>query len=87
MTLSLSGERSVAAGSHAHPLRALITWFAQANAARARRTALQSLMSMDDAQLRDIGLSHADIIEAMSASRGRTSGMVLNAARARSARS
>lgn len=85
MALSLSGERSVAAGSHVHPLRALIAWFAQAKAARARRTALRNLLAMDPARLRDLGITHADIADAMSAASGRTPGMVLNAARARSA--
>lgn len=86
MALSLPGERSVAAGSHVNPFRALIAWFAQAKAARARRTALLSLLELDSARLRDLGITQADIADAMAAGQGRTAGMVLSAARARSAR-
>lgn len=86
MALSLPGERSVAAGSHASPLRAFFVWFAQAKAGRARRAALQSLLGLDAARLRDLGITEQDVAEAMSAGNGRTSGMILNAARARNAR-
>lgn len=86
MALSLPGERSVAAGSHVNPFRALITWLAQAKAARARRTALLALLELDDVRLRDLGITRADIADAMAARQGRTAGMVMGAARARSAR-
>ena len=86
MALSLPGERSVAAGSHVNPIRALVTWFARATAIRRRRTALKSLLDLDAARLRDLGITEQDIAEAMVARNGRTPGMVLNAARARNAR-
>lgn len=86
MALSLPGERSVAAGSHVNPIRALVTWFAQALANRTRRTALKGLLDLDAARLRDLGITQEDVAEAMAARNGRTSGMVLNAARARNAR-
>ena len=86
MALSLPGERSVAAGSHVNPIRALIAWFAQAMTARTRRTALVSLLELDQAQLRDLGITAQDVVEAMHARNGRTASMVLNAARARNAR-
>ena len=86
MALSLPGERSVAAGSHVNPIRALVTWFARATTIRRRRTALKSLLDLDAARLRDLGITEQDIAEAMVARKGRTPGMVLNAARARNAR-
>ncbi|ODT83415.1 MAG: hypothetical protein ABS76_03360 [Pelagibacterium sp. SCN 64-44] len=86
MALSLPGERSVAAGSHVTPIRAFLAWIAQVKTNRARRAALRGLMELDSAHLRDLGIDHADIAEAMKARNGRTPGMVLNAARARSAR-
>lgn len=86
MALSLPGERSVVAGSHANPVRALFTWLAQAKLARARRKALREMLSLDVALLKDLGLSRADVMEAMTPPDGRTAGMVLNAARARNAR-
>jgi Domain of unknown function (DUF1127). len=86
MALSLPGERSVAAGSHVHPVRALVTWFARVKAARARRVALQGLLELDHARLKDLGINRGDVHDAMVARNGRTPGMVLTAARARSAR-
>ena len=86
MALSLPGERSVAAGSH-NPIRVVFAWLARAKANRTRRTALQSLLVLDTAQLRDLGITPQDVAEAMAARDGRTPGMILNAARARSARS
>ena len=86
MALSLPGERSVVAGSHVNPVRALFTWFAQAKAARARRKALRELLSLDAALLKDLGVSRADVLDSMTPRDGRTAGMVLNAARARNAR-
>ena len=86
MALSLPGERSVAAGSHVTPIRRLFAWIAQVKANRARRTALRGLLDLDTARLKDLGIERADIAEAMTARNGRTSGMVLNAARARNAR-
>ncbi|ODT69090.1 MAG: hypothetical protein ABS75_18140 [Pelagibacterium sp. SCN 63-23] len=86
MALSLPGERSVAAGSNANPVRAILDWIAQARTARARRVALQGLLEFDADRLRDLGIDHGDIAQALSARNGRSPGMVLNAARARNAR-
>jgi uncharacterized protein YjiS (DUF1127 family) len=86
MALSLPGERSVAAGSHVNPISAFFAWIAQRKASRTRRTVLKSLLELDAAHLRDIGLTSQDVAEAMMARDGRTPGMVLNAARARNAR-
>jgi uncharacterized protein YjiS (DUF1127 family) len=54
---------------------------------RARRTALRGLLDLDPAQLKDLGIDRSDIAAAIAARNGRTPGMVLNAARARSAHS
>ena len=86
MALSLPGERSVAAGSHVNPIRALFVWFTQAKANRTRRMGLRSLADLDIAQLRDLGITSQDVAEAMAARGSRTAGMVLHAARARNAR-
>lgn len=86
MALSLPSERSVAAGSQVNPIRALVTRVTRALANRRRQTALVSLLDLDDAHLRDLGITRLDIAEAMNARKGRTPGMVLNAARARNSR-
>lgn len=86
MALSLPRERSIAAASPAHPIRTLGAWFAGLKAARTRRQAMENLLAMEPARLRDLGISHADIVDAMAANNGRTPAMVLNTARARSAR-
>ncbi|KRB01524.1 hypothetical protein ASD83_08495 [Devosia sp. Root685] len=85
MALSLPGERSVAAAMPTTPLRALFAFVARVNADRQRRTVLKSLLNLDADRLRDLGLSHADIHDAMTARNSRASTMVLNAARARQA--
>lgn len=87
MALSLPGERSVAAGSRVNPVRALVAWIARARALRARRKTLQELLALDPARLKDLGLKHSDIVDAMQATNGRTAGMILNAARSRNAKS
>jgi len=87
MALSLPGERSVAAAPPKNPVRALFAWIAKFKADRARRTALTSLLELDSERLRDLGISRADIHEAIKARNGRHSGMVLHDARARQSRS
>lgn len=86
MAFSLHGERSIAAASPASPIRAFFAYLAKINANRTRRNALKTMLELDAARLRDLGVSANDIHEAMRADQGRTSGMVLSAARARSAR-
>jgi uncharacterized protein YjiS (DUF1127 family) len=86
MALSLPGERSVAAGSPARPLGAILGWIVKAKRNRDRRVALNALLELDSHHLRDLGISRSDIAEAQTAEKGRTPGMILSAARARSAR-
>ena len=83
MALSLYGERSVTAATPNTPVRAVFAWLEKVTADRARRTALKSLLELDASRLNDLGLSHADIQEAMMARGSRSSTMVLNTARAR----
>lgn len=83
MALSLSSERSLAAASSANPLVAFARWIAQAKAARTRRTALMSLMELDQSRLDDLGISRRDIEDAMASPN--QSARVLDNARARNA--
>ena len=85
MALSLPGERSLAAATPANPFAALARWIAKAKLARTRRVALSALLELDHARLYDLGISREDIMAAR-ASKTRP-GSVLNAARARNARS
>jgi uncharacterized protein YjiS (DUF1127 family) len=86
MALSLPGERSVTAATPTTPIRAMFAWVAKANADRNRRNALKSLLALEDYRLHDLGISRSDIVDAMEAGSGRTSGMILNTARARQSR-
>jgi len=86
MALSLSGERSIAAATPVRPFRAIAAWIARALAARNRRIALERLLDLDASRLLDLGITRADIVDAMARRNGQTSGMILNAARARAAR-
>ena len=85
MALSLSGERSLAAASPAHPFAALARWIAQAKAARTRRVALQALLELDHARLYDLGISRQDIRTALER-KHQNATMTLNTLRARNAR-
>ena len=86
MAHSLLGERSVTAASASpRPLLALRRFWAQAQAARARRTALRTLLELEDARLEDLGISRNDILEAARHA-SQSPGMRLSAARARNAR-
>ena len=87
MALSLPGERSVAAATPANPVYALFAFVADRVSRRRKRKAIASLLELDDTRLRDLGVSRSDIFEAIRAEQGRSAAMVLNAARARSARS
>ena len=86
MAHSLSGERSIAAASQANFVRSITTWFTGLQAARTRRLAMRRLLELDPARLDDLGISPADIATALASANGHTPGMVLGAARSRSAR-
>lgn len=85
MALSLPGEQSVTAGSSYNPVRILVRWIKNAAANRRRGVALRALSELEPHLLRDLGISRSDIADAHQATGARTSAMVLNAARARSA--
>ncbi|MCY1551023.1 hypothetical protein D9M68_873220 [compost metagenome] len=84
MALSLPGERSIAAATPANPFVAFTRWIAKAQAARARRVALASLLELDHVQLSDMGISREDV--ALALAEPSRAGQSLAAARARSAR-
>jgi uncharacterized protein YjiS (DUF1127 family) len=86
MAHSLFGERSVAPASSSTFFASVTAWATGFRTARARQANLRRLLEFDQGRLADLGISHADIVEAMAARNGRTSGMVLNAARARNSR-
>lgn len=86
MALSLFGERSLSAAAPVNPLYALAMWIGRVRTARARRVALERLLELDHCRLSDLGISRADIMDALAARSGLTPGMVLNAARARASR-
>ena len=83
MALSLPGERSRTAATPANPLLAVARWIAQAQAAHARRVALQALLDFDATRLGDLGISRDDV--ALALTTPGQSGRVLSAARARRA--
>lgn len=87
MALSLPGERSVTAGSSFNPIRLLARWIKNAVANRRRSAALRELSELEPHLLHDLGISRSDIADARQATGARTPGMVLSAARARSAQS
>ena len=84
MALSLPGERSLAAATPANPFAAFARWIAKARAARSRRAALKALLELDHGRLNDLGISRDDITAALASSG--QAGPMLNAARARNAR-
>lgn len=84
MALSLSGERSVAAATPLKPTATFKRWISGLAAGRRRRAALHSLLELDEARLRDLGIARADVFEALRADR--CAGLVLSTARARRAR-
>lgn len=84
MALSLSGERSLAAATPTKFFAIIARWFAKAQAARTRRTALKSLLDLDHARLSDLGVSRDDIAKALHGN-DKCPEQVLNAARARNA--
>lgn len=81
----LSSERPSLAAASSNPLKALVKMFATARANRARRLALQALLTYDRAQLDDLGISRHDLFEALDSSTQRP-GLRLAQKRAESAR-
>jgi uncharacterized protein YjiS (DUF1127 family) len=64
----LSSERPTLAAASTNPLIALVNWFAQARVKRARRLALQALLTYDSTRLEDLGISRHDLFEALDTS-------------------
>ena len=83
MALVLSGERPSAAAS-INPIQAIVTWFAKAQAERAQRQALETLLSLDGYRLDDLGINRGDLFDAMQASQRPTKLLADRAAARRS---
>ncbi|MGV3491855.1 MAG: hypothetical protein ACO1OG_11085 [Devosia sp.] len=81
----LSSERPTMAAASAHPASALVTWFANARAKRARRVALESLLDFDIHRLEDLGINRQDLFEVLDGPSQR-SGFKLAQKRAESSR-
>jgi uncharacterized protein YjiS (DUF1127 family) len=67
MAFLLSSERPAVADSSPISFAAFAHWLRMANAKRARRTTLQSLLDMEEFRLDDLGINRQDLIEAITA--------------------
>lgn len=65
MAYLLSSERPAAAAVPVNPLRALFRWLGEQRAKQARRSALRSLLDLDNSRLDDLGVSRHDLFEAL----------------------
>jgi uncharacterized protein YjiS (DUF1127 family) len=81
----LSSERPSTAAASLSPLRAFANWIAKAQARRARRIALESLLDYDIHRLEDLGINRQDLFEALDSPSQRP-GYKLTQRRAESAR-
>lgn len=83
MAYSLSSERPAVAAAQSNPILALFAMFAKFKANRAQRRVLGNLLELDDAMLRDIGVTRNDLYDAMHSPRA---GQTLSQRRAAAAR-
>lgn len=83
MAYLLSSEQPAAAAVPVNPLRALFRWLGELRAERARRTALRSLLDLDNSRLDDLGIDRHDLFEALH-DRSKHAGERLSRSRARS---
>jgi uncharacterized protein YjiS (DUF1127 family) len=83
MAYLLSSERPAAAAVPVNPLRALFRWLGEQRVERARRSALRSLLDLDNSRLDDLGISRHDLFEALH-DRSQPLGEKLSRSRARS---
>lgn len=81
----LSSERPAMAAASTSPFAALVNWFANLRAARARRATYESLLALDNSRLDDLGISRQDLFDAINAP-ARTAGLKLARSRAERAR-
>ena len=84
MAYLLSSERPAAAAVSVNPLRTLFRWLGELRAEQARRTALRSLLDLDNSRLDDLGVDRHDLFEALR-DHSRHPGEKLSRSRARSA--
>jgi uncharacterized protein YjiS (DUF1127 family) len=86
MAFALLGERPVSLAAPVGPLASFVRWLRRSQAAHARRNTLAHLLEMDACRLDDLGISRADILDALNQP-DRCAGDMLSARRARRARS
>lgn len=68
----LSSERPISAtASSLNPIRVFAGWMARAQAERARRRALATLLDYDQEQLDDLGIDRQALLEALKLPRSR----------------
>lgn len=84
MAYLLSSERPAVAALPSNPLAAIVRWLEKTRAARSQRVALKELLEFDEHRLYDLGVTRADLFEAMH--NPATTGARLAARRARSAK-
>jgi uncharacterized protein YjiS (DUF1127 family) len=83
MAYSLSSERPLSAAAQFNPVTRVFAWLTKARAARAQRTALETLLEFDAALLADLGIDRSDVVKALHNPRG---SQALTARRAQSSR-
>ena len=66
MAYSLSGERPELAATATGFTTYVRNWLAAAKLARTRRTALATLLELEDFRLEDLGISRADVVDALN---------------------
>ena len=76
MAISLSSERPIVAATSTGFVAYVQNWLAKAAAERARRTALASLLELENFRLDDLGVSREDIVSALN-DHNRNAGRVL----------
>ncbi|MEO5804937.1 DUF1127 domain-containing protein [Devosia sp.] len=65
MAFSLYSERPIVAATSTGFVASVQIWFAKAAAARTRRTALATLLELENFRLDDLGISREDVTDAL----------------------
>jgi uncharacterized protein YjiS (DUF1127 family) len=86
MAFALIGERLEPVAAPNGPLASFGRWLRRAQAAHTQRATLAYLLELDACRLDDLGISRADVLEALS-NPDRSAGAMLSARRAHRARS
>ncbi|WP_417309780.1 hypothetical protein [Devosia sp.] len=73
------------AAASSSPFAAVVNWFVKLRADRARRATYESLLTLENSRLDDLGITRQDLFEAMNAP-SRAAGLKLARSRSESAR-